>query len=138
MLRGKNQPLNSKVTITVKEGESGTWSTNDTVGAVAGYGGSGLSVTRTKTNSVTYSFETSQAFEIDLRDHPGAVRADLMAAVHVASYGWQDVRADCSVGFRWDEELATIQQTGFRLVRKDNSEIWDWPPITTPPVIGRY
>jgi hypothetical protein len=136
--RGKNQPLNSKVTIQIKEGQSATWTTSDSVGAVTGYGGSNLSVSRTKSNAVTYSVETSESYEIDLRNYPGAVRADFMAAVHVASYGWRDVHADCSDSLRWDEQVATIQQTGFRLVRKDNTEIWDWPTVTTPTVSGRF
>src|SRR4051812_3498743 len=55
--QGTNQPRNSKFTFKVAEGQSFTWSGSNSVGAVAGRGGSNLSVSRTTSNEVTYSMD---------------------------------------------------------------------------------
>jgi hypothetical protein len=136
--QGFARPGGGKIVMQVKEGESGTWTTSDTVGAVVGYGANSVSVSRTTSNSVTYTFETTETHELDLDMYPGAVRADLMAAVHVASRGWRDVSAECSVGFRWERVESTFVQVGWRLVTTTGDEIWDWPPIETPTVSGNF
>jgi hypothetical protein len=135
---GFARPNGGKITLEVKEGQSVIWQTSESVGIVAGHESSNISVTETTSNSVTFTWETTETHELDLAEHPDAARADLMAAVHLAKYGWRDIRQDCSVELRWDRIDSTIEQLGWRLVTSDGEEIWEWPPVETPPVTGSF
>lgn len=136
---GVNQPEGSEVSFTLSKGQSFEWGSTTSVGAVAGYGSSSFSVDETNSSSVTYISQIDRTFSIDLGDTPGAVRADLMVPVHVASYGWRDTHEDCSASFRWDREEATPQEPlGFRLVKGDDTEVYNWPTIDTPTVTGTF